>query len=86
MGFIKTNYEIEESGIMLDSAYAQINHLSINIDGTDISRASLSNLSIMKQTLGNKPFKGQIIEVSKRNQIIPKIERAKDEHGQWITI
>lgn len=59
---------------------------TINIDGADISRASLSNLSIMKQTLGDKPFKGQIIEVSKRNQIIPKIERAKDENGQWITI
>lgn len=59
---------------------------TINIDGTDISRASLSNLSIMKQTLGDKPFKGQIIEVSKRNQIIPKIERAKDENGRWITV
>ncbi len=59
---------------------------TINIDGTDVSRASLSNLSIMKQTLGDKPFKGQIIEVSKRNQIIPKIERAKDGNGRWITI
>lgn len=57
---------------------------TINIDGTDISRASLSNLSIMKQTLGENPFVGQIVEVSKRNQIIPKIERAKDENGQWI--
>lgn len=57
---------------------------TINIDGSDVSRASLSNISIMKQTLGEHPFKGQIIEVSKRNQIIPKIERAKDENGQWI--
>lgn len=57
----------------------------INIDGTEISRASLSNISIMHQTLGLHPFKGQIIEVSKRNQIIPKIERAKDEYGEWIT-
>ena len=57
---------------------------TINIDGTDVSRASLSNLSVMKETLGEHPFKGQIIEVSKRNQIIPKIERAKDENGQWI--
>ena len=57
---------------------------TINIDGTGISRASLSNLSIMKETLGEHPFEGQIIEVSKRNQIIPKIERAKDENGQWI--
>lgn len=59
---------------------------TVNIDGTDISRASLSNLSIMKQTLGEKPFKGQIIEISKRNQIIPKVERAKNEQGQWISI
>lgn len=57
---------------------------TINIDGTDISRASLSNLSIMEKTLGKKPFLGQIVEVSKRNQIIPKIERAKDENGEWI--
>ena len=57
---------------------------TINIDGTDISRASLSNLSIMKQTLGENPFVGQVVTVSKRNQIIPKIERAKDENGQWI--
>lgn len=59
---------------------------TVNIDGTDISRASLSNLSIMKQTLGEKPFKGQVIEISKRNQIIPKVERAKNEQGQWISI
>ena len=57
---------------------------TINIDGTDVSRASLSNLSVMRETLGEHPFEGQIIEVSKRNQIIPKIERAKDENGQWI--
>lgn len=56
----------------------------INIDGTDISKASLSNLSIMQQTLGEHPFVGQILEISKRNQIIPKIERAKDENNQWI--
>lgn len=56
----------------------------ININGTEISKASLSNISIMEQTLGTKPFKGQILYVSKRNQIIPKIERAKDENGEWI--
>lgn len=53
------------------------------IDGTEVSRASLSNLSIMKQTLG-KPFLGQTIYVSKRNEIIPKIEKAKGVDGQWI--
>ena len=53
------------------------------IDGTEVSRASLSNLSIMKQTLG-KPFLGQTIYVSKRNEIIPKVEKAKGVDGQWI--
>ena len=57
---------------------------TVNIEGSEVSRASLANISIMKQTLGEHPFVGQIIEVSKRNQIIPKIERAKDENGQWI--
>lgn len=57
---------------------------TVNIDGSDVSRASLSNISVMKKTLGEHPFIGQIIEVSKRNQIIPKIERAKDENGEWI--
>ena len=57
---------------------------NLNINGTSISRASLSNLSIMKKTLGEKPFVGQTIYVSKRNEIIPKIEKAKDENDQWI--
>ena len=56
----------------------------IYIDGTEVSRASLSNISVMEKTLGKKPFKGQKIYVSKRNMIIPKIERAKDENDQWI--
>lgn len=56
----------------------------VYIDGTEVSRASLSNISIMKKTLGEHPFVGQEIMVSKRNQIIPKIEKAKDENGEWI--
>ena len=56
----------------------------VEIDGTIVERASLSNISVMKQTLGTKPFVGQIIVVSKRNMIIPKVERAKDELGVWI--
>ena len=54
------------------------------IDGSIISRASLSNLSIMEETLGEKPFIGQKIYVSKRNMIMPKIEKAKNENGDWI--
>ena len=53
----------------------------IEIDGSVVSRASLSNISILKETL-EKPYKGQKVWVSKRNMIIPKIERAeKDMDG-----
>ena len=50
----------------------------IEIDGSIVSRASLSNISVLKDTLG-KPYKGQKVWVSKRNMIIPKIERAEKE-------
>jgi len=56
----------------------------LDIDGSEISRASLHNLKIMKELLGERPFKGQIIYVTKKNQIIPQITKAKDENGQWI--
>lgn len=50
----------------------------IEIDGSVVSRASLSNISILKETLG-RPYKGQKVWVSKRNMIIPKIERAEKD-------
>lgn len=49
---------------------------SIDIDGTEISRASLHNLSVMKNLLG-KPYIGQKIWVVKSNQIIPQIIRSE---------
>lgn len=48
----------------------------IEIDGTIVSRASLHNISIMKSLLG-KPYIGQKVYVTKRNMIIPQIERAE---------
>lgn len=48
----------------------------IEIEGSICNRASLHNISIMKQTLG-QPFVGQEIEVAKMNQIIPQIVDAK---------
>lgn len=48
----------------------------VEIDGTLVERASLSNISVMEETLGS-PFKGEEIFVSKRNMIIPKIESAR---------
>ena len=49
----------------------------IDIDGSTVSRANLSNVSVMWDTLGKYPESHQKIYVSKRNQIIPKIERAE---------
>ena len=56
----------------------------VEIDGSIVERASLSNISIMKQTLGDCPFVDQAIKVTKRNCIIPKIEMAKNELGEWV--
>lgn len=48
----------------------------IDIDGTEVSRANLHNISIMENILG-KPYIGQKIWVIKSNQIIPQITRAE---------
>lgn len=48
----------------------------VSIEGSTVSRASLHNVSIMFETLG-QPYVGQKIWVSKRNMIIPQIERAE---------
>ena len=48
----------------------------IDIDGTEVSRASLHNISIMEELLG-KPYIGQKIWVIKSNQIIPQIIKAE---------
>lgn len=53
---------------------------SVEIDGSSISRASLANISVMEETLG-KPYVGQIIGVSKRNDVIPKVEYGVKVNG-----
>ena len=50
-------------------------------DGESIvERASLHNISIMYETLGEYPYIGQKIWVGKSNQIIPQIYRADKEY------
>lgn len=49
---------------------------TIDIDGTEVERASLHNLSIMRETLGETPWDGQTIGVYKANMIIPQVEWA----------
>jgi DNA ligase (NAD+) len=73
-------YDVSKNGILTPVAIFK----PVEIEGTTVERASLSNLSILQKTLGEKPFVGQEIAVTKRNCIIPKIEKAKDENGEWI--
>ena len=51
----------------------------VEIDGTEVSRASLHNISIMKELLG-KGWKGQKVWVFKSNMIIPQISKAEDDN------
>ena len=48
----------------------------VEIDGTSVSKASLHNLSIMKDILGG-PYTGQKIRVFKANMIIPQVASAE---------
>lgn len=47
------------------------------IDGTTVQNASMHNISIMKELLGEKPFIGQKIWVIKANCIIPQVIKAE---------
>lgn len=49
----------------------------IEIEGSEVSRASLHNVSIMKEILGDCAYVGEPVEVAKMNQIIPQIIKAK---------
>lgn len=50
----------------------------IDIEGTEVSRASLHNISIMEELLKFMPFKGQKVYVYKANMIIPQISRSEE--------
>lgn len=48
----------------------------VEIDGTKVKRASMHNLSIMKDLLGSQPWIGQKVYVYKANMIGPQIKKA----------
>ena len=52
----------------------------IEIEGATCNRASLHNVSVMNELLG-QPFVGQKLWVSRRNMIIPQIEKAEKWTG-----
>lgn len=49
-----------------------------------ITRASLHNVSVMKQLLGEHPYVGEKICVIKSNQIIPQIIRSYPNDDDWL--
>jgi DNA ligase (NAD+) len=58
----------------------------IDIDGSTVERASLHNVSIMREVLGDCAYAGQIIQVYKANQIIPQIASAiKMDYGTVVS-
>ena len=49
---------------------------TIEIDGTECSRASLHNLNTLTSLLGEYPYVGQKVKIFKANQIIPQVSGA----------
>lgn len=63
------DWTMGKTGILTPTAVFE----PVEIEGTTVERASLHNVSIMKDLLG-KPYIGQVITISKRNAIIPQVE------------
>lgn len=66
-------WSVGKSGVITPVALVK----PIIIDGTTIKRASMHNLTIMKQLLGDNPYVGQKVYIFKANMIIPQIRRAE---------
>lgn len=49
----------------------------VELEGTTVERATLNNITFMKDMLGSYPYRGQKIEVYKANKIIPTIVSAE---------
>ena len=57
------------------------------LDGTEVTRASLHNVSVMREVLGDCAYVGEPLEVCKMNQIIPQIVSAgpKYDYGYVVS-
>lgn len=52
----------------------------IDIEGSICSRASLHNISVMKDTLGDCAYNGEPLEIFKANMIIPQVKPVEEEY------
>ncbi len=72
---IDIEYTMGRTGVLTPVAIFE----PIELEGTTVERASLHNLSIMEELLGEMAHQGQQVEVIKANQIIPQIVSANKE-------
>lgn len=76
------HYTMGRTGVLTPVAHFE----PVDIDGTTVENASLHNISVMKETLGNTPYHGEPIWVAKMNMIIPQIKKAKKmDYGDIIS-
>lgn len=72
------DYDIGRTGVLTPVAVFD----SVDIDGSEVSRASLHNLSIMENLFGTiTPSSESTVYIVKSNQIIPQITRAEQGLG-----
>lgn len=69
-------YEPSRNGIMTPVAVFK----PIELLGSTVSRASVFNLTIMRQVLGEHPWRGQKLRIIKSNMIIPQIIWAEKDN------
>lgn len=70
-------YSMGRTGILTPIAVYE----DIDIDGSVCNRASLHNLSIMTELLGDLPYKGERIWIYKANMIIPQVSKAEKRNS-----
>ena len=75
---LKIDYDVSRMGVLTPVAVFK----PIEIDGTIVERASLHNLSIMYDLLGQHPDLYQPIKIIKANQIIPQVVSAEYKNDQ----
>ena len=73
---IDIEWTMGRTGVLTPTAVFE----TIDIDGTDVSRASLHNVSILKETLHGTGWVGQEVWVYKANQIIPQISKSEEDN------
>lgn len=49
----------------------------VELEGTEVERANLHNLSVMEETLHGTGWPGQLVRIEKKNMIIPQIVEAE---------